>query len=130
MKCKRRQTMTKPCIQIHTKHKTKARTTVLIRKDLLLKAKQLGLNLSQCLENCLKLYIQALENANKQLTSKQTSQLKNKHKKGRERETVGVSWCSGRDLNPRLRLERPEYLAGLYYRSIERSLSIYFTAFE
>ena len=32
-------------------------------------------------------------------------------------------WCSGRDSNPGLRLssvpaERPEYLAGLYYRSI------------
>lgn len=31
-------------------------------------------------------------------------------------------WCSGRDLNPRLRLERPEYLAGLYYRSFLWSL--------
>jgi hypothetical protein len=26
-------------------------------------------------------------------------------------------WCSGRDSNPGLRLERPEYLTGLYYRS-------------
>jgi hypothetical protein len=25
--------------------------------------------------------------------------------------------CSGRDLNPGLRLERPAYLSGLYYRS-------------
>ena len=29
------------------------------------------------------------------------------------------NWCSGRDLNPGLRLERPEYLAGLYYRSLK-----------
>ena len=29
-----------------------------------------------------------------------------------------LEWCSGRDLNPRLRLERPVYLSGLYYRSI------------
>ena len=27
-------------------------------------------------------------------------------------------WCSGRDLNPGLRLERPPYLTGLYYRSL------------
>ena len=26
-------------------------------------------------------------------------------------------WCSGRDSDPGLRLERPEYLTGLYYRS-------------
>ena len=26
-------------------------------------------------------------------------------------------WCSGRDLNPGRRLERPSYLTGLYYRS-------------
>ena len=31
---------------------------------------------------------------------------------------VGMVWCSGRDLNPGLRLERPEYLSRLYYRSI------------
>ena len=28
-------------------------------------------------------------------------------------------WCSGRDLDPGLRLERPEYLTELYYRSPE-----------
>jgi hypothetical protein len=28
------------------------------------------------------------------------------------------SWCSGRDLDPGRRLERPVYLTGLYYRSI------------
>jgi hypothetical protein len=38
-------------------------------------------------------------------------------------EQVGVllesvcGWCSGRDSDPGLRLERPEYLTGLYYRS-------------
>ncbi len=30
--------------------------------------------------------------------------------------TLGA-WCSGRDSDPGLRLERPEYLTGLYYRS-------------
>ena len=33
--------------------------------------------------------------------------------------TVGSEiWCSGRDLNPGPRLERPLYLTGLYYRSL------------
>jgi hypothetical protein len=31
-------------------------------------------------------------------------------------------WCSGRDSDPGLRLERPEYLTGLYYRSPKLSL--------
>ena len=30
---------------------------------------------------------------------------------------VELLWCSGRDSDPGLRLERPEYLTGLYYRS-------------
>gem|GEM_PF-2467793 len=34
-----------------------------------------------------------------------------------EEKWIGVIWCSGRDLDPGLRLERPEYLTGLYYRS-------------
>jgi hypothetical protein len=33
-----------------------------------------------------------------------------------------IKECSGRDLNPRLRLERPEYLTGLYYRSTDRQI--------
>lgn len=28
-----------------------------------------------------------------------------------------INWCSGRDLDPGRRLERPVYLTGLYYRS-------------
>ena len=83
------------------------KVTLSINEEIVKKAKQLGLNLSQCLENCLKLYIQALENANKQLISNQASQLENSQEKGRERETVGVSWCGRRDLNPGHRLGRP-----------------------
>ena len=30
----------------------------------------------------------------------------------------GKGWCRGRDLNPGHGLERPAYLAGLYYRGI------------
>jgi hypothetical protein len=32
--------------------------------------------------------------------------------------TARIDWCSGRDLNPRRRLERPTCLTGLHYRSI------------
>ena len=41
-------------------------------------------------------------------------------------QAVEQKWCSGRDLNPGLRLERPPYLTGLYYRS---SKLYYFTLF-
>ena len=34
-----------------------------------------------------------------------------------------VFWCSGRDSNPGLRLERPKYLTGLYYRSLSQSIN-------
>ena len=83
------------------------KVTLSVNGEIVKKAKELGLNLSQCLENCLKLYVNALENANNTIISNQISQLKNKHKKGRERETVGVSWCGRRDLNPGHRLGRP-----------------------
>ena len=42
------------------------KVTLSVNGEIVKRAKELGLNLSQCLENCLKLYIQALENANKQ----------------------------------------------------------------
>lgn len=41
--------------------KTKVRTTLLIDKEVIEKAKELGLNLSKVCENCLKQYIKALE---------------------------------------------------------------------
>ena len=50
----------------------KVRTSVLIERDLLEKAKQLGLNVSQCLENCLKLYVKKIEEANEEICGVQT----------------------------------------------------------
>ena len=61
------------------------KVTLSVNGEIVKKAKELGLNLSQCLENCLKLYIQALENANKQILS---NQLQNRKREGME--TVGV----------------------------------------
>src|SRR4030066_1365027 len=39
-------------------------------------------------------------------------------------EKIREFWCSGRDSDPGLRLERPEYLTGLYYRSAPKRKSI------
>ena len=68
------------------------KVTLSVNGEIVKRAKELGLNLSQCLENCLKLYIQALENANKQMLSSQALN-----------EERSKEWCSGRDLNPRIR---------------------------
>ena len=40
----------------------KVRTTLLIDKEVLRKAHELGLNVSKCCENALKLYVKAMEN--------------------------------------------------------------------
>jgi post-segregation antitoxin (ccd killing protein) len=42
-------------------------TTIRINPQILEKAKKLGLNISQACENALRLYINALENANRQI---------------------------------------------------------------
>ena len=67
------------------------KVTLSVNGEIVKRAKELGLNLSQCLENCLKLYIQALENANKQMLSSQALN-----------EERNKEWCSGRDSNPRI----------------------------
>jgi len=53
----------------------KVRTSVLIEKEILKKAQEYGLNVSQCLENALRLYINAIENANKQIAENQTASI-------------------------------------------------------
>ena len=67
-------------------------TTIRIDAKILKKAQELGINISKACENALKLYIQALENANKQIVSNQALN-----------EERNKEWCSGRDLNPRIR---------------------------
>jgi len=67
------------------------KVTLSVNGEIIKKAKELGLNLSQCLENCLKLYINALENANNQILS---NQLQNQKREGME--TVGVHRMVGR----------------------------------
>jgi post-segregation antitoxin (ccd killing protein) len=59
-------------------------------------AKEIGLNISKLCENCLKQAINALGHTKIQTETNGGSDTK--------------VWCSGRDLNPGLRLERPEYL--------------------
>ena len=48
------------------------KVTLSVNGEIVKRAKQLGLNLSQCLENCLKLYIRKLEEANQEMLSNQT----------------------------------------------------------
>ena len=104
--------MTKPCIHIHTKSKNKVRTTLLIRKDLLEKAKKLGLNISKITENTLEAYINRLEGIQNEIIKTSNPKPENNQKKGRERETEGVSWWTGRDLNPR----PPDCKSGVHSR--------------
>ena len=93
--------MTKPYTRIHTKHKSKVRTNILISRDLLEKAKKLGLNISRITENALEAYINRLKDIQNEITKTSSFKPENSQAKGRERETVGVSWWTGRDLNPR-----------------------------
>jgi len=51
----------------------KKMTTIRINPEILKRAQELGLNISQCVENALKLYITALENANQKIASNQTA---------------------------------------------------------
>ena len=67
-------------------------------------AREMGFNISKLCENALKQATQRLQTFN--------------YETGFRNDPVNTQnnnyWCSGRDLNPGLRLERPEYLAGLY----------------
>jgi len=51
----------------------KKRTTLLIDADILKTAKELGFNISMVCENCLKLYIEAIKNANKKIVPESSS---------------------------------------------------------
>ena len=47
------------------------KVTLSVNGEIVKRAKELGLNLSQCLENCLKLYIRKLEEANQEMIHNQ-----------------------------------------------------------
>jgi len=82
-----------------TSRKREARKTVGITlpPSLLEKARKHKLNISRICEQALQSVLEALE-----------TQKTYKNEKGGSAETPsGFSQCSGRDLNPRLRLERP-----------------------
>ena len=81
----------------------KTRINLTIDQDVLQTAKALGLNISKVCENCLK-------DAIRRLTQPITATDGNGP-------FLSEKECSGRDLNPGRRLERPSYLTGLYYRS-------------
>ena len=88
----------------------KKATIIRIDAQILKRAKELGLNITQVCENALKIYINAMENANKQIAQNQTASAK---REGME--TVGChkmagpvgfeptfSGSEGRRLNPSL----------------------------
>ena len=88
----------------------KVRTSILIEREILKRAQEIGINVSQFCENALKAAIQALETANQQIAEKQTASAK---REGME--TVGChkmagpvgfeptfSGSEGRRLNPYL----------------------------
>ena len=82
-------------------------TSIRIKREIFEKAKKLGLNVSKICENALKVYIERLEGVENELIKSSSSNPEKSQAKGRERETVGVSWCGRRDLNPGHRLGRP-----------------------
>jgi hypothetical protein len=83
---------------------SKRRKTVglTIRPELLEKAREMNLNISKTLEKSLEQLIEA-----------QNGSFLNECSFPKK-----ILWCSGRDSNPGRRLERPSYLTGLYYRSL------------
>jgi hypothetical protein len=86
-----------------------------INAEILRQAKQQGHNISKICENALK---QKINPENNQFFGEAFFPKK-------------VFWCSGRDSNPGLRLERPKYLARLYYRSLsEQHANLVFFRFN
>ena len=71
-------------------------TTIRINPQILEKAKQLGLNVSQACENALRLYITAMENANQQITQNPSALTKREVSEPQGSDL----WCGRRDLNP------------------------------
>jgi post-segregation antitoxin (ccd killing protein) len=51
----------------------KKRTTLLIDAEILQTAQELGFNISKVCENCLKMYIEAIKNANKKIVPESSS---------------------------------------------------------
>ena len=87
----------------------KVRTSVLIESEILEKAKELGLNLSQCFENCLKILIASMENTYNQIIR---NQIATKEKEGFRSVFSEKDWWTGRDLNPR----PPDCKSGVHSR--------------
>ncbi|MCR8455796.1 MAG: type II toxin-antitoxin system CcdA family antitoxin [Candidatus Bathyarchaeia archaeon] len=59
----------------------KLRTSVFIEREILEKAKKLGLNVSQCCENTLRLYIEAIEGFNRKICMKNPEAAKKDRRK-------------------------------------------------
>ena len=85
-------------MNIRVGENVKAKLTLSVESGIVEKAKELGLNLSQCFENCLKLYITKIEEANKEILSNQPL---NKKREGMETEGCH-SVMGSRGFEPRI----------------------------
>ena len=78
----------------------KVRTNILIEKEILDKAKELGLNISKTCENLLKRYIQIIEQTNNQIFTINNTSQQNKTKQREGTETVGCRMAGGVGFEP------------------------------
>ena len=97
------------CSKYSSESKKRKTVGLTIRPDLLEKAREMNLNLSKTLEKSL---IQLIESQNGCFLNECSFPKK-------------IQWCSGRDSNPGLRLERPKYLTWLYSAEKKKNLFFY-----
>ena len=85
-------------MNIRIGEKVKTKLTLSIESEIVEKAKNLGLNISQFCENALKIGITALENANRQIALNQTFPAKREvsEPQGSDKDF----WRARRELNP------------------------------
>jgi len=92
----------------------KVRTNILIEKEILDKAKELGLNISKTCENLLKRYIQLIEQANNQIFTINNTSQQNKTKQREGTETVGCRMAGGNRIKYTF---KPTKKGGLFFIS-------------
>ena len=83
-------------MNIRIGEKVKTKLTLSIESEIVEKAKNLGLNISQTCENALRLYITAIENANQKITQNPSALTKREVSEPQGSD----QWCGRRDLNP------------------------------
>ena len=96
----------------------KVRTSILIEKEVLTKAQQLGINVSKATENYLKILIKTIEKTHKQIEQQNNKDFS--FSRGFLFQKEKVEW-TGRDLNPR----PPDCESGVHTRLNYRPFSAF-----